>query len=296
MDNKEINTEDLYLRIHNNRLKIDIQKPGLIYKGARFDWNGFITQVTLDDKHTFCIAESLQQGQGTGGVGMCNEFGIFNAFGYDNIAPGERFIKIGVGAVTKQDNEPYFFATNYDFLPFDSGITHENDNITFISESKNYGGYAYRLKKTIRLQENTLTIEYILKNTGEKTIETQEYCHNFLNINRNMVGEDYILSTEYDLVLKTEIKELTIEKNKILFKNNPETFYSHVIGHTNKTGHMWELLHKPSGVGIREYDDFEVSLFALWGTTHAISPEVFVDINLQAGETKKWTRRYEFFE
>jgi hypothetical protein len=55
------------------------------------------------------------------------------------------------------------------------------------------------------------------------------------------------------------------------------------------------LVHMPTGVGVRETDYFEVSRLAVWGKNHVISPEVFIDIDLQPGAVKQWTREFDFF-
>jgi len=91
------------LTLKNDRLTVEIARPGSIYTGTRFDWTAFITQVTLDQTHTFCVPESDQPGQGTGGVGLCNEFGIEQAIGYDAAHPGECFPKFGIGLLVKPE-------------------------------------------------------------------------------------------------------------------------------------------------------------------------------------------------
>jgi hypothetical protein len=71
-------------------------------------------------------------------------------------------------------------------------------------------------------------------------------------------------------------------------------FYFRPLGFTKSDSYQWELTHLPSGVKMREYDDFTPSRVAVWGTTHVISAEIFVDIYLHPGQAKTWTRKYEF--
>ncbi|MFD1908517.1 hypothetical protein ACFSQ7_37740 [Paenibacillus rhizoplanae] len=83
--------------LSNGVLTVEIAEVGA-YGGTRFDWTGFITGVTLEQGgHTFCVPESLVPGQGTGGIGLCNEFGISRAIGYEDAAAGEWFPKFGIG-------------------------------------------------------------------------------------------------------------------------------------------------------------------------------------------------------
>lgn len=104
--------------LSNGILTAEIADTGS-YRGTRFDWTGFITQVTLNrGGHTFCVPESLVPGQGTGGIGLCNEFGISRAIGYDEAAVGEWFPKPGVGLLQKVSAAPYSFAADYPLIPF----------------------------------------------------------------------------------------------------------------------------------------------------------------------------------
>lgn len=96
------------ITLSNDILTVEIADLGA-YKGTRFDWTGFITQVTLEQgKHMFCVPESLVPGQGTGGIGLCNEFSISRAIGYDDAEVGEWFPKPGVGLLQKQEDAPIF--------------------------------------------------------------------------------------------------------------------------------------------------------------------------------------------
>lgn len=59
--------------------------------------------------------------------------------------------------------------------------------------------------------------------------------------------------------------------------------------------YYWELTHKKAGAGLRERGSASASSIALWGVTHVLSPEVFVDISVNPGETQRWNRSYDFF-
>lgn len=52
-------------RISRGRLDVEITEPGERYSGSRFDWTGFVAQITLDGKHTFCGSESEVEGVGS---------------------------------------------------------------------------------------------------------------------------------------------------------------------------------------------------------------------------------------
>ncbi|UCH13447.1 MAG: hypothetical protein JSV22_10060, partial [Bacteroidales bacterium] len=61
----------------NSILRIEIDKPGQNYRDSRFDWTGKITQITFDNKYTFCTEETPDpELVNIKGRGLYNEFGI----------------------------------------------------------------------------------------------------------------------------------------------------------------------------------------------------------------------------
>lgn len=284
--------------LENDRLVVEVSKPGEYYKGIRFDWNGFITQVTLDGKHTFCVPESLKPGAGTGGCGICGEFGIDDPVGYDDTPVGGYFPKIGVGILKKSDMSDYFFAKTYESILHSSEVVAEKGSISFFISSSECNGYAYEYKKSISLSDNRLKISYLLNNTGVKKISTSEYCHNFFRINNEEVNSNYTLTLPCKIDPVRTDGEIILKDNVITWpdKEMEQQFYLRAYNFDNKTSASWELYNHKNSIGVREINDFPVGKFALWGYKHVISPEAFIMIELEPGQTKTWIREYEFFK
>lgn len=280
----------------NDRLKVEIAYPGTDYRGSRFDWTGFITQITLDGRHTFCVPEQYEQGKGSGGIGLCNEFGIRTPIGYDEAKVGEQFPKIGTGLLTRKSEEEYDFFSPYEVEPFPTFVTADERNACFKVEPIECRGYALRLQKTVSIADNRLSIEYMLWNAGSKPVFTTEYCHNFLGIDGNKIGRDYILSFPGKVSIDRLAGSFTPWEDRILWDETPKgDFYCTLEACLSEEEWQWQLLHVPSGTGVRETSRFPVSQYAVWGSTHVVSPELFVDIVLKPGEIMDWTREYEFF-
>lgn len=290
------------IRLTNGILTVEIADIGA-YKGARFDWTGFITQVTLEQgKHTFCVPESLIPGEGSGGKGLCNEFGISRAIGYDDVPIGGWFPKPGVGLLQKRDSDPYSFSTDYMMKPFPKTVEVGMNAVTYTVESMESNGYAMRLIKTISIAEDQLKIDYELENLGAKPFQTEEYIHNFIGIDGIRAGKDYELRLPGVIKVKEAESSYTSEllqvsENRLSWKDEPhKPFYCMLGGWEQPDSDFnWELIHKPTGTGVRESGDFEISRMALWGERHVISPEIFVNISLLPHESKKWNRIYQFF-
>ncbi len=313
--------------LRSDRLLVDIARPGVLYSGARFDWTGFITQVTLDRRHTFCVPESLVEGQGSGGIGLCNEFGIDQPIGYQDCPPGGTFPKLGIGLLQRLDAADYQFSRPYPIaraFPMRFDLT--ENSATFIAEPVDCRGYAARLTKTLRVQGAELRIDYQLENTGAQPLATHEYCHNFVGIDSAAIGPDYRLRLPYaprfeDLTamargslpraarrllppglqrrlaaaqVEKRMRCLRIDGDVIGFSDAPrEGLYLRPLGFSKTYQPQWEMTHA-SGVALREYDDFAPCRVAVFGTLHVLSPEVFASVDVQPGQAQRWSRRYEF--
>lgn len=179
----------MLIGLKNMRLYVEIADSDTPFQIPRFDRAGFITSVILDGSHTFCTGESLQpDSRSTGGVGLCNEYGIFSPIGYEDTKPGEKFLKIGVGLLTRPDEKPYSFMRKYDYSPLKINASYGNDFAKFGGMHAECKGYAVKLDKTIIISANRLRIEYHIENMGALPIHTNEYCHNFISVEQEFVN------------------------------------------------------------------------------------------------------------
>jgi len=292
--------DNILIPIRSGRLKVDVAGPGAFYKGPRFDWTGHVKQVTLDDRHTFCAVESPIHGKGTGGLGLCNEFGITKPVKPDPALKDGRYPKWGIGLltppekVTKPPTSPAIAAL------FPMRFEATENYVEFTVDPVECAGYAARLVKRLTVENNTLTMNYSLQNTGKQTIVTDEYNHNFIQINDYTIGPDYRLTFPYSLTMDPSIEEVgdifSFAPNQLSFRHTAEKVYYGIFNGFNKsTTNFWEMLHAPSGIGVKETVDFQVTRIAIWGEPHVLSPEFFITFTIHPGETAKWSRQYTFF-
>ena len=277
---------------------------------ARFDWSGFVTQVSLDGRHTFCVPEDPDPKKGTGGIGLCGEFGIQRAIGYGEAGAGECFPKLGIGLLRKPDSDDYQFIRDYEIVkPFPVRSDISENQVTFTVEPVECNGYAARTTKSLRLAGNCLEIVEKIENLGGKPIQTEEYYHNFIGIDDQPLGPDYRLKFPSEWIseqvaesrrprlLKRFMDErlLVVEGKEMTLRGKPhKAFYARSTSVKQTDQAAWEITHLPSGVSVREYDDFAPWRVAIWGAAHVVSAEVFIDLNVAAGKTQTWTRKYEF--
>lgn len=288
--------------LKNKNLEIHVDLPAENYNFSRFDWTGKIVEVKFQNIHLSSIESTDCQNEHYFGKGFYNEFGIDTALGFDETNIGGWFHKIGVGLLKKDDSQ-YLFSKNYEIKPAEFKIISKSNRLLISCKSKAINGYSYLLKKEIELQENSFTIKYCLQNTGEKDIITDEYVHNFTGINKELIGNNYILNFPFELKpeLFVEIvnpeQKVDIGQNDIKFNSSPkkEFFFSNLTGSKNVVA-QWELKNLKSKIGISETGSFQTNKVNLWGTKHVISPELFFNIFIKPGQSTEWSRNYNVYK
>ena len=284
------------MTLHNTRLRIEVVEPGTAYIRTRFDWTGTCRQIALDGRVTYCSQEAIGEKKGTEGLGLCNEFGLHTPIGYDDANVGDYFPKIGVGFLEKINNASYDFFRDY---PFEPAVTeHEqmsDDTVTF-TQIANRDDWGWKLQKTLRVTGNRLTIAYDLSNTGKRPLKTEEYCHNFFAINSQAVGPDYQVQLPFQPKLDPVKGPIAVHGNTIMLARIPETFFwAAQTDCSTLPDVVWKLVHAPSGHGMEVIEHFPLHAFQIWGMSHVISPELFIEIAVQPGGTQTWKRTYTFF-
>ncbi len=288
--------------LKNQNLEIRIDLPLANYNFSRFDWTGKIVSVRYKNMDISGIENLKAEDENKIGKGFYNEFGLHEAIGYREIPEGDWFHKIGIGLLRKEGSD-YVFSKSYEIRPAVFSVISKPDKISIRCQSESLNGYSYILEKEIMLLESGFIIQYYLKNTGDKPINTNEYDHNFLAINKALIGPDYILKFPFDL--KPEVfdgivnpeEKVEISQHEIRFKGIPkEQFYFGNLSGSKEVEASWELINTKQKIGIRETGDFKTKLVNLWGWGHVVSPELFFDICLKPGEEIKWCRTYSIFE
>ncbi len=275
---------------------MQVARPHTIYQGTRFDASGLVLQVTLDGEHSFCTDESATGGGGgSGGRGLCNEFGMNRPIGYDEVSTGGKFPKLGVGVLMRVDDGKYEFMRDHPVEPFTVEYCADESAATFDVLPIDCRGYAVHLRKRLTVRDNELSIEYQLRNVGERRIQTAEYNHNFVLPAGRIVGPDYQLRLPCNLK-PSNADPGPQSHNRIITwpKTPPGTFHSRGVEFADDYDPAWTLIHQPSGLWMRERTDRPWDSFALWGAARIICPEAFVAVDVEPAATLTWRRSYTF--
>ena len=288
--------------LKNKDIEVQIDHPLEDYSSSRFDWTGKITEVKYRGK---CISTNETKNKFNPqnlGRGFYNEFGIESPLGFEKTKLGGWFHKIGIGLLKKEDDQ-YLFSKNYEIIPAEFEVHSLTNSITIICRSKSENGYAYTLKKEIELLSDGFIITYKLENTGEKEIETDEYTHNFIAIDNDLLGKNYILRFPFEIkqdLFSASVnpgKKVDISNHRFSFNGCPEEqfFFSSLSGH-HKVAAKWEIHNLKAGISIKEIGNFKTDKINLWGWQHVISPELFYKVSVRPGQVALWSRTFSVFQ
>lgn len=275
-----------------------------LYRGARFDWSGIVGQV-VHEGNTYLTR--FHEGEHDpyrhdAAAGLVDEFGMHQVLGYEEAKLGETFIKIGVGHLRRDTEDPYSIFHPYEVaVPGAWEVDVSAHRVRFEQEVIDDRGWGYRYVKTIELFDDRpdLMIRRYLKNTGSRVIETTQYNHNFIRINDRDVGANYLLTLPFTPeveVLNTEgLMELVGKEVRLVHEQLPEVLWSRLTGFENMaTGAPIRLKEQETGAFVEIRTDMPLAEFAVFAKPRVYCPEPFVAITLQPGESEEWTSRYTF--
>jgi hypothetical protein len=270
------------IELGNGKVSISVDENGELYKGSRFCRQGMAVSFRRDGIELLGKEGGLP---GFEGLGLCNEFGLSDPIGYDDEG-SDVFLKIGVGWL-KKTKEPYREVHQYEIASLaDARVEKGKGFAAFLFDSGTANGYGVKLRRAFELLEDGLRVEHFLENTGEKAINTSEYCHNFMRVNGFPVDSLYRLETGHSLI-DNEVEALLAGGSPMYYsafslaeRSLPEGFSG------------WKLSHGKTPLAFEERCDFQVSRFAVWGTREVASAECFRLIGLSPGESASWARTY----
>jgi len=298
-----------YVNISNGNLKATIlllDTAHGYYRSARFDWSGFMAQVTYK-KHTFFH-------EWRGYIGKTDTFGIHNPYNtgtgagiseefrktlnYQEAKAGETFVKVGVGIQLKDKDSAYYFAKNYQII--NNGkweTTYGKDWIQFTQTiATDYGyGYVYTKKITLLPNSSVIKVFHSIKNTGIKPIETTTYSHNYFRFDDNPADENYLLTYPSPINPKDKFSTKATFGNTTFKLNEELKGADPVQGAYNTNGvNEFELTNSKTKTAVHVKCDRPVIAPYLYVWRNAFCPEHMIEVLVPVGETTTWETEYSF--
>jgi hypothetical protein len=271
------------------------------YRGTRFDWSGQIADLHYKGHSYF--GQWFEKYDPYANDAIMGPVEAFDPIGYEDAKVGERFIKIGVGALQKPQEDNYFFANDY---PLANGgkweIQQQSRQVTFKHTFKE-ADYGYVYTKIVKLSKNKpeLLLEHTLKNTGSKTIETNVMNHNFFVIDSLTTGSDFIIKFPFDIREQqtNEHKDAHVIGKEIHLEggdpHGKQFFLDNLKGYTTDAkDYNITLSHEKSGTSVTVTSDRPFERLNFWASVKTICPEPFIHIKAEPGQSFQWTTTYQF--
>lgn len=293
------------LALSNELITVSLYLPDAehgYYRGPRFDWSGIIERVDYAGHRFYGPLHETHNPNGHDFVsGPAEEFGMYNPMGFSEAAEGESFVKIGVGLLRKGASDEYQFYGDYPITRAGEWqIQHGPNWVDFEQELKTENGWGYRYHKRIELVSGRpeMAIIHHLTNTGKKTIELDNYNHNFTIIDDVPYGPDYQVEFPFSTTEPKSVNDLAwyrgnaIELDQVL---GEKALWAQVLMGGGPASYNGALVrNNKTGASVSFKGDVPITHFIFWAVERAVCPEPFILIKLAPGEVHEWTSRYTF--
>jgi hypothetical protein len=307
----KLQIEDNYPKaeIANKEVQMKLYLPDQVngyYRGTRFDWSGIIFSLEYKGHQYFGEWSKTRNPVSSSDItGPVNGY-LFPGLGYADAKTGGEFIRIGVGALEKPEETNYQMFKTYKII--DNGkwtIDKGKDWIGFRHEIKRENGWGYIYYKRIELTADKpgFRIKYSLKNTGTKTIETDQFNHNFFIIDNGKPGPDF--SVKFPFSCKPDNNPLNKAQTLVKIENSNLVFSGEVaerdvwmslVGYGDQpSDNQFVIVNKLTGAGVQVQMDKPLYQLNFWANKITLCPETFIFLKLSPGEETKWSSTYSVF-
>jgi len=300
------------LTLGNGVLEAVILPPGAraFYRGTRFDHSGVIASLRYGTQEYYGPwfdaiqpgvrdltfgPEGVIVGDTSGTMGPAEEY---DPIGYDEAAPGGRFVHIGIGVLVRPDDKPFDRWGRYPIA--DAGqwrISSTADSVT-MTHTLGHNGYAYVYEKTVTLLpgQPRMTIAHRLRNTGTRPIATSMYNHNFLTINPGQA--DMVLTLPFPAMAEKPPQRLAFSGNTVRW---PQPLTGSQSGFVqlydeSKPPQPYDIKveNVKTGAGFHVMGDLPITRMILWSIRTVMSVEPYNRISVAPGAEQRWTYTYTF--
>ncbi len=304
-----VETDYPYASIGNRHVGMAVYLPDAekgYYRGHRFDWSGLVARAEYAGHTFFGPWQSPHRPTvHDHAIGTAEEFGMRSPPGYDEAKSGEPFLKIGIGVFEKRPKDPakpetdtYRFHGTYPLLKLGTwDVEREADRIAF-HQTLEYGGWAYRYTKRVRLTEDGFLIRRRLENSGTRAIATRHYGHHFIAIDDRPVGPAYEVVFGFEPEADPLIGPVRLDGRALAFTEElgrDQSAFARLSGfESDPAHHAAVVICREAGAALRIRGDRPPVDWQFYAQSTAACPEPFVEVDLEPGRSMEWQTAYTF--
>jgi len=288
------------------------------YRGTRFDWSGTISSLQYKGHQFFGqwfvrfdpsvrdiqfdpASNGYLAGAASANVGPVEEFST--PIGYNDAAVGGTFLKVGVGILRKPQEERYGAFNPYEIVNGGTWkIRRESNRLEFVQELVGQSGYGYVYSKTVSLTNGKpeLVLEHSLRNTGRKVIETPVYNHNFIVLDDQPSGPDFVIRFPFEIKAARDQQGLVETRGKEVVYlrelQRDERAMIPILGYGDSVAdYDITVENRRAGAGVRIRGDRPLTRLVLWTIRPTRCPEAFIQLRAEPGREFTWRISYELY-
>lgn len=274
------------------------------YRATRFDWSGVIPHLEHDG-HTY-FGKWFKHYDPKVHESIMGPVEAFAAIGYEEAQVGENFLKIGVGTLIKPAELEYSKFKTYDISNHGTWFISKKSNSVEFKHILNTEKFSYEYVKHIVLPtgESELVINHEFTNTGNKTLETTVFNHNFFFIDNKKIGKGYNIKFPYKINTQGRVKGINefakIENSEIRFikglQEGEQVYIESIKGYDmDAMDYHIQIENKNTGAGVKIHGGSPLSKLIFWSAHKTVCPEPYINIKANPGETITWKIIYTFY-
>jgi hypothetical protein len=265
------------------------------YRATRFDWSGVVAKLERKGHNYFGVwferYDPKLHDAITGPVES------FNAIGYDEAAPGGKFLRIGVGWLRRPEDARVNDFKTYDIVDGGKWTTRKGADWVEFTHTL---GETYVYRKTVRLVKDQLVLEHSLTNTGKQTLETNVFNHDFYMLDDQPTSADIVVKFPFDAKSGPDWRGPgAVRDREIVYQQELQKgqTVSGEIGGFGSTASDYDFRveNRKTGVGVRQTGDRPLARLYFWSIRTTVCPEAYIHIRVEPGKEEKWRTTYDFY-
>jgi hypothetical protein len=312
------------VQITNGMIQATIHPPDPIsgfYQGTRFDWSGVIGSLKYAGHNYYgpwftktdpAVVDYIYQGEDivagpcSAITGPVEEFSTNGeGLGFSEAKAGGTFLKIGVGVLSKPDDEKYSMFRLYDIVDHGEwSVQAKPDSVAFSQRVTDpSSGYGYLYEKIVRLVPGKpqMVIEHRLTNIGKRPIVSNVYDHNFLVLDNQGIGPDFTITLPFEIrpakpvnAALGAVNGRTISYLKKLEGHDQLAMGIEGFGKT-AADYQITIENKHLGAGMKITGDRPLESEELWSIRSILAMEPFIHISIEPGKDFAWKYTYDYY-
>lgn len=297
-----------FLELNNGSLRLVLAEPdgqNGYYRGTRFDWAGVFRKIEMNGRSY--ADEWFDQYDPYRHDAVCGPSEEFGVIGYEEAAPGEIFLKPGVGWLRRPDDSPYDRFRLYECVRDGERTLMANGTEAVFSQriQPDFGPWGYEYSKRIRLTgPDTFDIVHQLVCTGEAPLQMSFYNHNFFTLNHLEVGPWREIDFPFrpDGHWREAYQHVRLTDGGIRFSapmpmNGQSVFMGDLQARSEEGAPLsaqtaFTIRDQVSRLQVEGAGDSVFSFMVFWANRCIACVEPYRDISLDPGATLSWVLRY----